>query len=168
MMCINGGAVMATTVSDATMRVVIREEINLAGTDMGREYVRTIPGINEFQRLIKRCSSDKTTTLLTFKQNLDDPLSAGEWFDQNVKYIRITNLDSSAEVSLKITSAADDVFFRLLAGESFMMTGGEDPTSFTVPAGGGDPVVYDPLTFIKCSTANAVAAVDVEVVVASA
>jgi len=162
---------MATTVSDATMRVVIREEINLDGTDMGREVVRTITGINEFQRFIKRCSVGVSTVLATFKATIEAPLLSNDWFDQKVKYIRITNLDSTVSPTLLINSDAGSVLFKMRPSESFLMVGQEDPMSLTIP-GGSAAVTFTALNYIGCyipsSGGEGGVACDLEVVIASA
>jgi hypothetical protein len=158
---------MATSVSTATMTVVIEERLNLNGIDSGSKTTRTISGIGECQRSIKRCIEDKTTQLVNFDQGVTDVLGSNEWFDQKVKYVRITNLEAAGgrHVELVFDGTADDVVFRLLPGESFLLTGGEDPLAFTIGTGATGST-FTNLRVISCHVTTT--DVDVEVIVAAA
>lgn len=154
---------MATTVTTATLKVTIQEEITLNGTDFGSKTVRSIAGIGEYQRFIKRCADDTTVDLLKFDQN-PNPLMGNEWYDQKVKYIRVTNLDSSVIAELIIDGVSDDGVFKLLPGESFLMVGGEDPFCGTA-ATGASASSFGVLSKILAHTPNGVC--DLEVVIAA-
>ena len=154
---------MATTVSVATLKVTIQEEIILNGTDYGSKTVRSIEGIGEYQRFIKRCADDTTVDLLTFDQS-PNPLVGNEWYDQKVKYIRVTNLDALVTAELIVDGASDDGVFKLLPGESFLMVGGHDPFCGTA-ASAGTPSTFAVLSKIRAHTTNGVC--DLEVVIAA-
>jgi len=155
---------MATTVATATMTVTIQEELFLNSKDQGSKTTRSITGIGEYQRSIKRCIEDKTTTLVLFDQTSADVLAVNEWFDQKVKYIRVTNLDSAVTAELIIDCTGGDIIFKLLPEESFLMIGGEDPMSFTAGTG-ASATTFVNANFIKCHVTTGDC--DLEVVVAS-
>lgn len=127
---------MPTTVSTATLKVTIQEEIILNGVDYGSKTVRTIAGIGEYQRTIRRVKEDTTMTLLTYDEDASTMFSGIRWFDDKVKYVRVTNMDSAVTAEI-IVAATGPVYgvFKLLPGESFLMVGG--PDSFSVTAGTG-------------------------------
>ena len=83
----------------------------------------------------------------------------------SVKYIRLTNLDDTVTVEVVVVSAAGTMVFKLLAGESWILTGGG--TSMALSAGtSGTATTFTALSRISAhvTTGNA----DVEVFVASA
>ena len=155
---------MATTVATATMTVTIQEELFLNGKDQGMKTTRSIAGLGEYQRSIKRCIEDKTMTLVSYDSSAANVNGSNEWFDQKVKYIRVTNLDSAVTAELIINFASGDVIFKLLPSESFLMIGGEDPMSFAAGSA-GTATVFASATSIQCHMTTGDC--DLEVVVAS-
>jgi len=118
---------MASTVSAATMTVKITEEISLNGAEQGSTNTLKIKDIkNVFERIIT-IAADDDATVLVFKSTT---ASADGALDlQNVKYIRVTNLDDTNSVGLSLqldsdedNSAANESCTILLeAGRSFVM-----------------------------------------------
>ena len=111
----------------ATLKVRIQEDILLDNQDYGSKRVFEISSIVNITKKIVSIASDDDATVLVFKSTTAISDSALDL--QNVKYIRITNLDSSNSVNVSLqldsgedNSAADLSITHLLeAGRSFLM-----------------------------------------------
>ena len=132
---------MATTVRSATLTVTIEEEITLNSSRQGAKNILRIPDINEVYKRIVSCPANAETTVAHFKQ-VAGAAGGDSKFDgaidvQDVKYIRITNLDASNSLTLSLQievgeddSGADTSASILLeAGKSFIMGSGHDGVS---------------------------------------
>ena len=118
---------MATTVRNATLTVKVEEEITLNGSRQDCKNVLRISDINEIYKRIVSCPGTDTR-IVDFHSSVSDaaltPLDV-----QEVKYIRVTNLDgaNSVVLSLQMDPGEDDTAanyttsIKLSAGESFMM-----------------------------------------------
>ena len=118
---------MASTITSATMTVTITEKIVLNGRDQGSKNTLSISSIKDvFKRIITIAAGDDATVLV-FKSTT--AIADGALDLQNVKYIRITNLDDTNSVNLSLqldsdedNSAANESCTILLeAGRSFIM-----------------------------------------------
>ena len=118
---------MASTISSANLKVKITEEVILNGRDQGGTTELTIGSIKDISKRIVTIAADDDATVLVFKSTTAS--ADGALDKDNVKYIRITNLDDSNSVNLSLqldsgedNSAADlSVTHLLEAGRSFMM-----------------------------------------------
>ena len=118
---------MASTISSANLKVKITEEIILNGKDQGSSNTLTIGSIKDISKRIVTIAADDDATVLVFKSTTAS--ADGALDKDNVKYIRITNLDDSNSVNISLqldsgedNSAADlSVTHLLEAGRSFMM-----------------------------------------------
>lgn len=119
---------MASTVKSKTLRVTIQEDIVLGGVNYGSKKKLNIPSINEIFKRIVTCPANSETTLAHFHSSVADGTLAPLDID-DVKYIRITNLDDTTSVTLSLQSdvgeddsAADESASILIeAGRSFIM-----------------------------------------------
>ena len=119
---------MASTISAGTLKVKIIEEIKLNGKDQGGVTSFNIASINEVYKRIVTCAANAETTLVHFHSSVADGTLAPLDID-DVRYIRVTNLDDTTSVTLSLQSdvgeddsAADESASLLLeAGKSFMM-----------------------------------------------
>ena len=119
---------MASTVTAATLTVTISESVTLNGQDLGATNEKTIASINEIYKRIVTCPANSETTLAHFHSSVADGTLAPLDID-DVKYIRITNLDDTTSVTLSLQSdvgeddsAADESASLLIeAGGSFIM-----------------------------------------------
>ena len=111
----------------ATLKVKLLEDIILSNQDYSSKRTFEISSIsNIFKRIVTVASGDDATVLV-FKSTTAAADAALDL--QNVKYIRITNLDSSNSVNISLqldsgedNSAADLSITHLLeAGRSFLM-----------------------------------------------
>jgi hypothetical protein len=92
---------MASTISNATLTVQVREEITLNNRKLGGQNIHKISGINEVTERILTIPTDETSIL-----NLSASLGAGTYVTSNVKYIRFTNLDNTNYVRLSFVSGS--------------------------------------------------------------
>ena len=118
---------MASTIVAAPLIVTINETISLNGSPHGSSNQFNIGNIKDVSKRIVTIAADDDATIAVFKSTT---ASADTAFDkENVKYIRITNLDGANSVNLSLqldsgedNSAADlSVTHLLEAGRSFMM-----------------------------------------------
>ena len=112
----------------ADLTVTITESVTLNSVDQGATTSLTIGSVVETFKRIVSCPTD--TTIATFRSTPSDgSLSDGALDVEDVRYIRVTNLDSSNPVNLSLQidvgeddSAADASCTILLeAGKSFIM-----------------------------------------------
>ena len=122
----------------ATLKVKIQEEIVLDNQDYGSKRTLEISSIDEIYKRIVPCPANAETTVVHFKQ-VAGAAGGATKFDgaldiQDARYIRVTNLDSSNNLTLSLQaevgeddSGADVSASVLLeAGKSFMMGSGHD------------------------------------------
>jgi len=119
---------MASTITPATLIVKIIESISLNGEQQGGTNTLEIASVNEVYKRIVTCPANSETTVAHFHSSVADgilsPLDI-----EDVRYIRITNLDDTTSVTLSLQSdvgeddsAADESSSLLLeAGKSFIM-----------------------------------------------
>ena len=155
-----------------TLKVKIQEDIILDNQDYGSKRVLEISSITDVVKRIVTVPANVDTTVLMFKSTVG--VSDGALDIELVKYIRVTNLDSSNSVNLYIAidtgeddSAADNLAMILLeAGKSFMMGTPSDGISVEDDAGGGVSLSGENIESIIIDSGSS--AVQVEVFVASA
>jgi|TARA_R110002074_G_scaffold1973_5_gene11909 hypothetical protein len=148
---------MATTVTDANLTVTISDSITLNGQSYGNTNILTVGSIDEVYSRVISLPVGAYTSLFEL-----GTLGKGSLTAANVKYFRITNLDDTNFINLKLFGA-DSVVFKLEAGKSFVMGGvGFDSDSADIAQGAE---VYQ-TGLIAYADANT-DIVDVEILVAS-
>lgn len=110
----------------ATLTTTIREELTLNGIERGSTNTLSITGVNEVMQRMVSCPANQDTTIANFQAAVNT--SDGALEIGSVKYIRVTNLDTSNEVvlSLQISAAENgtadaSTSMLLAAGRSFIM-----------------------------------------------
>ena len=121
----------------ATLTTTITESATINGTPRGNTITKTFT-VND---VLERVITVPTSKVRLYKGH--DTIPQGDVFDYDlVKYVRVTNLDSTNFVTLKITnSGSDEALFKVAAGESFILTGHASTTSFK-EAGGVDSALH--------------------------
>ena len=126
---------MASKITASTLKVTIQEDIKLNGVQQGGLNTFNIGSVNEIYKRIVTCPASTDTVIATFKSTTSVSGSAGTTARatsldvEDVKYIRVTNLDDSNSVNLNLQvdagendSVADESATLLLEAEkSFMM-----------------------------------------------
>ena len=117
----------------ANLKVTIREELTLNGYDQGANNTLTISDIDEVFKRIVTCPANNETTIARFRSSVGNA-SGTATFDsaldvQDVKYVRVTNLDSSNSLTLSLqvevgeddTGADTSASVLVESGKSFML-----------------------------------------------
>ena len=112
----------------ADLTVTLTESVTLNGVDQGATTSLTVGSVVETFKRIVSCPTD--TTIATFRSTVSDgSLSDGALDVEDVRYIRVTNLDSTNPVNLSLqvdageddSSADESATILLEAGKSFIM-----------------------------------------------
>ena len=94
---------MASTVTAQNLEVSITESITLAGTNYNQTKSLVIPSIKEVYKRVVRCIDDTDCTIATFRTATNTADNALDL--ENVKYIRVTNLDDTNPMNLSLQIA---------------------------------------------------------------
>lgn len=97
---------MATTVTPQTLTVTISSTINLNNQPINSENQLIIPSITAVDKRIVTVPSASQVTLVTFGATV----AAGQLVTGNVKYIQITNKDSTNFVRVRVSKTNTDTF----------------------------------------------------------
>ena len=91
----------------ADLTVTITESVVLNNADQGGTHTLTVTGVDDVYKRIVTCTNDVDTTLAVFRA--DDHTADSAIDIENVKYIRVTNLDSAdpINISLQIDTGTD-------------------------------------------------------------
>jgi len=149
---------MASTITAATATVTITESITLNGVDQGGTNTLTIANVNESDRRIATALSSGEQTIATF----GTAVASGQYIRANVRYFRITNLDDTNFMRVRVKkNSAESADFKVLAGSSFILTSGSMDVDGS--AGSFSAFVDIDTVSVEANTAN----VDVEICVLS-
>lgn len=102
----------------ATLKVTIQEEITINGKDRGNKNTIEITSVSEvFNRVFTVTNTEQN--ILDFAANA----SGGSLEDTTMQYLRITNLDATNTVDLRIQDTANtkEYFVQIGASESFVL-----------------------------------------------
>ena len=157
----------------ANLTVTHTESITLNGQDFGNRNVFSITGINNIYKRIVTCPANVDTTILRTGVTVDVTDSSMDV--QNVKYIRVTNLDGSNSVNLNLqidvtesgsgASAVNETATILLAaGESFVMGTSHDSVAVYDTDGSVQTTLHDLESILIDPSANEV---QLEIIAAS-
>tara|TARA_R110002074_G_C12436877_1_gene657336 strand:+ start:407 stop:898 length:492 start_codon:yes stop_codon:yes gene_type:complete len=118
---------MASTIKSSKLKVTLIEEIILNGRDQGSKNVLSIGGINEVVKRIVTITTTETG-LLGFatapSTDLAKSYVAGQFDEDDARYIRITNLDNANHITLILRSEGSAEFaIKLDYGQSFIYNG---------------------------------------------
>ena len=160
----------------ATLKVKIQEDIVLSNQDYGSKRVLEISSVNE---IVKRVVTASTTEagLVGFLSSLSNVgvtankvgYLAGIFDDGDVRYMRITNLDSSNHIMLTFRDE-DNTEFRVKvdAGHSFIYPGDNSGGLVDTMKASGSALSSGLADLVDITIDADTAACDVEVFVASA
>jgi hypothetical protein len=128
----------------ADLTVTITESVTLNGAARGSTNTLTVSGVDDVYHRIITCPDDVPVTVATFHATTGASDSSLDV--ENVKYIRVTNLDGSNPVILDLqidpaeddSAAADQGAILLEAGKSFIM--GSPSDAIVVNSAGATPI----------------------------
>ena len=164
---------MATTVKNATLTVTVEEEITLNGSRQGAKNIKRIADINEIYKRIVTCPADVDTTV--FRTGVSVDVTDSSMDVQDVKYIRLTNLDSAESINVNLqidvtesgsgASAVNETATILVGpGQSFVMGTPHDSIAVYDTDGSVQTTLHDLESILVDPGTNAV---DVEIFAAS-
>ena len=112
----------------ATLTVTIKEALTLNGIEQGSATTKSISSITQCLKTTVTCLNAAETAILGVaaagSTDLGKSYVAGQFDQDSVRYIRITNLDASNYVLLTIRNSgntnANEVAIKLDKGASFM------------------------------------------------
>ena len=158
---------MASTITSATMKVTLAEQIILNGRDQGSKNELSVSGINEISKRIVTITTTEST-IATFSAAV---ASAGHYVAANVRYMRFTNKDDTNFITLTFRNQDnDEAAIKLDAGQSFIWNGDNVDgmtavLNATQDADAASSTNFGSLTNIQADADTA--AVDLEVFIAS-
>ena len=167
---------MASTITSATLKVVISEQIILNGRDQGSKNTLSISDINEVSKRIVTASTTEAG-LLGFLSALSGVgvaankvgYLAGILDDGDVRYIRITNLDDTNFITLTFRDEDNTEFkIKVDAGHSFIYPGDNSGGVVDTMKAAGSAVGSGLADLVDITIDADTASCDVEVFVASA
>ena len=140
----------------ATLTTTITESVTINGATRGNTISQDFTIHDVFERVVTVPTSEVTL----YSTHASVP--QGSVFDDDfVKYARITNLDSSNFITLSITNAgSDEALFKVLAGDSFILTLHDDSTSFK-EGGAADDTSLHAISTIKAQADTGACQVEV-------
>ena len=102
----------------ATLTITLTESLSLGdgATDRGTTNIQTVNGINEVDHRIMDVQTSYTNII-----RFGSAAGAGTFEDGAVKYLRITNLDSTNYVTLRIQQSDAEYFVKLSPEDHFIL-----------------------------------------------
>ena len=136
----------------ADFTLLIRERVNLEGTERGTDYNLTISDIIYSDNRIFNIPSGSEITIFS----LGDTNGAGQFVTSSLKYARITNHSTSVPVNLRVSFSTENMNFSIAAGGSFMLS-----TSEITGSVGANPLIgYDNIIDLKLEPSGSSAKVE--------
>ena len=114
----------------ATLTVTITEAVTLSGSDRGTSNTFSTAITEVDHRIL-----DLTTSYINYVE-FAAARGAGQYADGTLSYIRITNLDGTATVNIRVRGSDYTSWFKLDPGGSFILT---DQTSDAIADTTGTP-----------------------------
>ena len=160
-------------VNSATLITKISEKITLNGNKYDNVVEKRISGISDIFKRIVTCPANVDTTI--FRSGVSVDVTDSSVDVQDVKYIRVTNLDDTNSVNLNLqidvtesgsgASAANETATILLeAGHSFLMGTSHDSVAAYDTDSSVQTTLHDLESILIDPSANAI---DIEILVAS-
>ena len=110
---------MASKITANTLKVTLREEVKLNNVDQGSVTTLSIDSINEVDSRIMTALSSSEQSLFKFS----DAVGAGTFISSSFKYGRITNMDDTYPIRVRVSSSlATSTDFSVDPGGSFLLT----------------------------------------------
>ena len=111
---------MASTVTAADLLVTITESYTLNNVSYGNTTTKTFSSKGQVDQRIMSVATASTTLFM-----FDTADSAGTAVAADYVYFRITNLDDTNFVTLRLFNGADSFWLKIAAGESLLLMNNE-------------------------------------------
>lgn len=145
----------------ADLTTTISESVTINSSVRGSTNTVTTTGINNVYERVVTCTSAQTTHLATFDSNSYG--SAVQIDKEDVRYIRVTNLDQTNSLELAVVGAATNYQVLLNAGQSHILCA----ASAVMLAEEGTTPSFGTMSDLRSLQVNPSADLDVEIFVAS-
>ena len=166
---------MASNLGTSRLTVTIKENIVLNGLQQGAETSTSINAIAEVYKRIMTVpvSGTGTITLFTTTGDAGSAIEAGKFIVGDMKYCRITNLNTAAGEGVKLQIARDDdsngtddecAWILLEEGKSLILNTFD--ASFDANNGDLDSPTLDAITDIRALNESGSVPVDLEIFIA--
>jgi len=109
----------------ATLKVKIQEDIIVQNQDYSSKRVNEITGVNDVFKRIVSVPAGNDITIVNFQANVGSASYTNIDVDL-LKYMRVTNLDSSNSVNLAVVGDTMNFQIILEAGHSYMLSKADD------------------------------------------
>lgn len=100
----------------ATLTVTITEAVTLNGASRGSTNTHT-ESVTQIDHRIVTCLHSAEQTVVLF----DSAVAAGTIKDATLDYLRLTNLDNTNFVNVRVRGNNEEYFVKLEAGDSFIL-----------------------------------------------
>lgn len=108
----------------ATLTTTITESITINNAQRGGTNTVTTTGITDVLKRTTTCPHSQTTTIAVFNTNV---YSADGAIDtENVKYIRVSNLDTTSNIELACVTASTNHQVTITPGNSYILCQAEE------------------------------------------
>lgn len=122
---------MASTVTAQNFQSTISTQITLAGQPRVTETQYIVPDVNEYANRIMTIPTGSEVTVVAFGA----AVAAGTFITGDLKYLQITNLDTTNYARIRVKkNGADTLDMRLNAGCPFIMGNAKESVSATAAA----------------------------------
>jgi len=111
---------MASTVTAADLLVTITESYTLNNVSYGNTTTKTFSSKGQVDQRIMSVATSSTTLFM-----FDTADSAGTAVAADYVYFRVTNLDDTNFVTLRLFNGADSFWLKIAAGESLLLMNNE-------------------------------------------
>jgi len=145
----------------ADLTTTLSESVTLNGAVRGTTNTVTTTGINNVYERIVTCTTAQTTYLASFDAN---SYGEGVLIDkEDVRYIRVTNLDQTNSLELAVVGEATNYQVLLKAGQSHILCAAED----VMLAEADTSPSFGTMADLRSLQVSPAATLDVEIFVAS-
>jgi hypothetical protein len=145
----------------ADLVTTLTESVTLNGAIRGTTNSVTTTGINNVYERIVTCTTSQTTHIAAFDTNSYG--SAVQIDKEDVRYIRVTNLDSTNSLELAMVTGGTNYQVLLKAGQSHILCAAED----VMLAEADTSPSFGTMQDLSSIQVNPAATLDVEIFVAS-
>lgn len=122
---------MASSVTPQNFQATISTQITLAGQPRVTETQFIVADVNEYANRIMSIPTGSEVTVIAFGATV----AAGTFITGDLKYLQITNLDTTNYARIRVKKNGGDTFdHRLNAGEPFILGNTKESVSATAAA----------------------------------
>jgi len=151
---------MATTITPSNLIVTISESYTLNGVDYGNTMSKTYTSNGQVsQRIMSIAGKGAESITFTDILALSTADGKGTVVSANYKYFRITNLDDTERLYLRIYNGADYIYFTLASSETLLLM--NDAVDATTATGA---ITFADIQSISGQSSSADTAIDIEFV----